>query len=204
MNIIKKFVLSEMANNCYLLDCNGKIVLIDTPGNIERVTKFLDENNLKLDYVLITHAHFDHIIGADYLYQNGYIDTLYVPPKEITMFTDNSQDGNLGGKYGLDITFGGQIKSLTELPTHFDVEIQYISGHSIESAIFIFNEQKTIFSGDTLFKKSIGRSDFNYGNYEALKEGINKYIMVKDDYKVYPGHGFSTSTLLEKDNHLLG
>lgn len=205
MKLIKKFVLSEMGVNCFLLDCNGKIVLIDAPAGTNRVTSFLDQNDLKLDYLLITHAHFDHILGANDLLRAGYIKEVYVAPKEIAMFTDNSSAGNLGGKYGLDIRFDGQIISLEELDqASLGLEIAYIEGHSLQSAVFIFNDEKVIFSGDTLFKDSIGRSDFTYGNYELLKAGINQNIMCKDDYKVYPGHGFATSTLLEKNNPLLG
>ncbi len=204
MNIIKQFVLSEMQVNCYLIKCNNKIVLIDTPAGIGEVTTYLDKNNIKLDYVLITHAHFDHILGANDLYKNGYIDNIYVSPNEMEMFFDNSQDGNLGGKYGLDIKFGGNILSLNTLNSNeLMVNIEYIEGHSIQSAIFIFDSAKTIFSGDTLFKNSIGRTDFNYGNLEKLKAGINQKIMIKNDYKVYPGHGAPTTTLLEQDNQLL-
>ncbi|WOO89225.1 MBL fold metallo-hydrolase [Mollicutes bacterium LVI A0078] len=205
MNIIKRFVLSDMGVNSFLLDCNGKTVLIDAPAGVNRVTSYLDQNDLKLDYVLITHAHFDHILGANELVAAGYIKEVYVSPNEIEMFTDNSEAGNLGGKYGLDIKFDGQIKSLEELDTvSLGLEVAYIEGHSIQSAVFIFNDEKIIFSGDTLFKDSIGRSDFSYGNYELLKDGINQKIMNKEDYKVYPGHGFATSTTLEKNNPLLG
>ncbi len=205
MKLIKRFVLSEMGVNSFLLDCNGKIVLIDAPATINKVTSYLDDNGLKLDYVLITHAHFDHILGAEELYKKGYINEIYVAPKEINMFSDNSEAGNLGGKYGLSITFGGEIRSLEQLDAEMlGLEIAYIEGHSLQSVVYIFNQEKVIFSGDTLFKDSIGRSDFSYGNLQALQTGINQKIMVKEDYKVYPGHGFATSTTLEKNNPLLG
>lgn len=205
MYIIKRFVLSEMGVNCFLLDCNGKTVLIDAPAGIEKVTNYLDQNKLKLDYVLITHAHFDHILGANDLYTQGYINDIYIAPDEINLFTDSSEAGNLGGKYGLNITFEGNILSTEDLDLDaLDLEIAYISGHSPQSSVFIFNQEKIIFSGDTLFKDSIGRSDFSYGNYQELRDGINQKIMVKVDYKVYPGHGFATSTTLEKNNPLLG
>ncbi len=205
MKIIKRFVLSDMGVNSFLLDCNGKIILIDAPAGVNRVTNYLDQNDLSLDYVLITHAHFDHILGANELFNNGYIKEIYVSPKEVTMFTDNSEDGNLGGKYGLDIKFDGNIISLDELDAEsLGLEIGYIEGHSIQSAAFIFNQEKVIFSGDTLFKNSIGRTDFNYGDLQKLQSGINNVIMTKDDYKVYPGHGFATSTTEEKNSPLLG
>lgn len=205
MKLVKRFVLSDMVVNSFLLDCNGKMVLIDAPGDSQKVIAYLEQNNLKLDYLLITHAHFDHILGANDLYRAGLINDVYVAPNEIEMFTDNSEMGNLGLKYGLDIKFDGNIRSLDELDCdQLGLEIAYIEGHSKQSAVFIFNEDKSIFSGDTLFKGSIGRSDFTYGNYQSLKSGINEKIMCKEDYRVYPGHGFSTSTNIEKNNPLLG
>lgn len=205
MKLVKRFVLSDMVVNSFLIECNGKMVLIDAPANIKPVITYLQDNDLKLDYLLITHAHFDHILGANDLYQSGYIKEVYVSPEEVAMFTDNGETGNLGGKYGLNIKFDGAIKSLDELDCEqLGVEIAYITGHSKQSAVFIFNQDKSIFSGDTLFKGSIGRSDFPFGNYQNLKAGINKHIMCKDDYRVYPGHGFSTTTKLEKNNPLLG
>lgn len=205
MKLVKRFVLSDMVVNSFLLDCNGKMVLIDAPGDSQKVIAYLEQNNLKLDYLLITHAHFDHILGANDLYRAGLINDVYVAPNEIEMFTDNSEMGNLGLKYGLDIKFDGNIRSLDELNCdQLGLEIAYIEGHSKQSAVFIFNEDKSIFSGDTLFKGSIGRSDFTYGNYQSLKSGINEKIMCKEDYRVYPGHGFSTSTNIEKNNPLLG
>lgn len=205
MKLVKRFVLSDMVVNSFLIDCNGKMVLIDAPGDSQKVIAYLEQNNLKLDYLLITHAHFDHILGANDLYRAGLINDVYVAPNEIEMFTDNSEMGNLGLKYGLDIKFDGNIRSLDELDCdQLGLEIAYIEGHSKQSAVFIFNEDKSIFSGDTLFKGSIGRSDFTYGNYQSLKSGINEKIMCKEDYRVYPGHGFSTSTNIEKNNPLLG
>lgn len=205
MKLVKRFVLSEMVVNSFLLECNGKMVLIDAPGDVKPIIAYLEEHNLKLDYLLITHVHFDHILGANDLYQAGYVKEVYVSPGEISLFKDNGETGNLGGKYGLYIKFDGIIRSLDELDCEqLGVEIAYIEGHSKQSAVFIFNQDKAIFSGDTLFKASIGRSDFPYGNYRSLVTGINKYIMCKEDYRVYPGHGFSTSTTLEKNNPFLG
>lgn len=194
-----------MGVNCFLIQSNNKIILIDAPSGIEAVTNYLDEHNLKLDYVLVTHIHFDHILGANHLYKNGYIDEFYVSPKEMDLFLDNSEKGNLGGKYGLELNFNGKVSNLEDLDAKaLDLEIAYIEGHSMQSAVYIFNKDKTIFSGDTLFHGAIGRSDFPYGDYNKLRDGINEKIMIKEDYKVYPGHGFMTTTTAEKGNHLLG
>ncbi len=204
MKLIKRFVLSEMGVNCFLIEANGKVILIDAPAGCNRVTSYLDQNDLKLDFLLITHIHFDHILGAQELIDGGYIDSAYVAPNEIDLFNDNSPLGNMGANFGAIINFTGSIRSLDELNAdELGLRIEYIEGHSKQSAIFIFDEEQVIFSGDTLFKDSIGGSDFPHGDYELLKNGILTNIMSLDDYKVYPGHGFATNTNAERNNHLL-
>lgn len=204
MQIIKRFVLSQMGVNCFLIEANGKIILVDAPAGIDRVMSYMKEHDLKLDHVLITHTHFDHIVGCEELYQAGLISEVYVSPLEIPLFLDNSNTGNMSGQYGCNITFSGEIKSLYELDNKsLDLEIKYIHGHSKQSAVFVWKQDKIIISGDTLFKESIGRSDFPGGNYKMLRNGILENIMCYEDFRVFPGHGFSTNTEKERDNHLL-
>lgn len=206
MKIIKRFILSNMRVNCFLVESNGYNILIDAPHDIGAVKKYVDDNQINIDFLLITHAHFDHILGVSELYCDGYIDKVYVPPKEITIFNDNSASGNLCQGFDSEyyVDYSGPISSLEELDTDkLGLEIKYIEGHSIQSAIYIFNEDKTIFSGDTLFKNAIGRTDFIYGNSQKLKDGIRQNILVKENYTVYPGHGFRTNTSKELNNQLL-
>lgn len=201
MKIIKRFVISSMGVNCYLLECNQKIVLIDAPSGLHKIIQYLEDNQLTLDYVLITHTHFDHILGAQELYENQLIDRVYVAPDEIKLFNDNSDLGNMGGRYNAITSFPGEIVSLDELnKEELQIDIRYIHGHSPQSAVFIFHNEKVIFSGDTLFKDGIGRSDFPGGDAESLIFGIKAYILELSDYKVYSGHGFTTSTTYESNS----
>lgn len=202
MKIIKRFIISSMGVNCYLIEHNGKIILIDAPSGMKKVIKYLAENELKLDYLLITHIHFDHILGAQELYDANLIDCVYVAPDEIKLFNENGQFGNMGQNYGVITNFQGEIYSLETLDLP-GLEVSYIYGHSPQSAIFIFKDSKTIFSGDTLFKDSIGRSDFPGGSHENLVFGIHSEILPLVDFKVYPGHGFPTNTSYETNNQHL-
>ncbi len=204
MEIVKKFVLGQMNVNCFLIKSNDNYILIDAPAAINRVTNYLDKENIKLDYLLITHTHFDHIMGIEELVQGGYINKVYVAPKEIDLVLDNSKLGNMGEYFDVEIIASCPILSLEQIDTSLlGLKIKYIEGHSKQSAVFIFEKAKTIFSGDTLFKNSIGRSDFAYGNIKTLQAGIIENIMSYDDFTVYPGHGFATNTELERNNNLI-
>ena len=101
MKIIKRFVLGKLKNNCYLIEDNQKIILIDAPGKIDVVAEYLDENDIILDEIYLTHAHYDHIEGLNYLVEQNYINEwkIYCPKEEIPLLKDPSQTGNLSAKF---------------------------------------------------------------------------------------------------------
>lgn len=203
MKIIKKFALGQMVTNCYLIEVNAKVVLIDAGEGIEKVAKYLDENQIKLDEVWLTHTHCDHIMGLQYLVDNNYCQTIYCPDQEISLLADPSPAGNLAQSIGVDYAFTGEVKKTSEINEE-NVEIKYISGHSKYSAVYIFTDSETVMSGDTLFRQSIGRYDLAYGNRETLVAGIKEHIMsLSDNYVVHPGHGFKTTVEAERGNQLI-
>jgi hydroxyacylglutathione hydrolase len=201
MRIIKKFLLGKIENNCFLIEINEKIILIDAPMDSEFIVEYLDDNNLELDYLFLTHTHYDHILGLDLFYNKYPNLKIYVNKVERSFLKDPVE--NLSVYADKEYVFKKEVNTYDDInPSDFGMEIYYISGHSKSSAVFYFPKEKVVFAGDTLFKGTIGRSDLNYGDMGSLVAGIKQYLMVlSDETVVYPGHGGSTTIGDEKKNN---
>ncbi len=191
MQLVKRFVLGPVRTNAFLIEHNKEIILVDAPPGCEKVIEFLKEHNLPLAKILLTHTHFDHIGGLKQLKVVYPEVEIYCPDDEIELLKNPNTTLSMG--FGEDMSYQGSVIPTSKLKLD-TVEINYIAGHSLNGAIYYFIEDKVIFAGDTLFRLSVGRSDFQFGNAEKLIEGIKKHILTKDgDVKVCPGHGFSTT-----------
>ena len=200
MTIIKRFVLGPLATNCYLIEVDDKIILIDAGVDAQKVVSFLDKKNLGLDYILLTHTHYDHIASLDYL-TNIYPSCIVVVGKEEQAFLKIPEE-NLSIFSDEYYTYYGTSITYEELDyKSLGIKIFKINGHSLKSVCIYFEKDKTLFSGDTLFNSAIGRWDFNHGSEENLRKGIKKHILtLPKDVEVHPGHGFSTTVKREIDN----
>ena len=198
MKIVKKFLLGQLENNCFIIEVDRKLILIDAPMDSEVIVKYLQDNNLELDYLFLTHTHYDHILGLDLFYDLFPNMKIYVNKIERSFLKDPVE--NLSVYATTQYVFNKEVNTFDDLnPSDFNMEIFYISGHSKSSAVFYFPNEKVVFAGDTLFKGTIGRSDLNYGDMSSLIAGIKQHLMVlSDDTIVYPGHGSSTTIGNEK------
>jgi len=201
---IKQLTLNSFQENTYIIyDETKEAVIIDagchSQSDIDEVTKFVSKENLIIKYFLITHGHIDHIIGIQPLKEIYKTDCLAhinelkliatsishalmfgIVIKEVPVIDKTFKDGD-------KITFGNLC-----------IEVIHTPGHSKGGVCFFLREQKILITGDTLFKESIGRTDFG-GSYEILIDSIiNKIIPLGDDIVVYPGHGKSTTIGYEK------
>ncbi len=197
MKILKRFLIGEVQNNCAIVNHNDKIILIDAPYPIDNITNYLKSNNLELDYIFITHIHFDHIAGVEHLVKLYPNVEVYTSKKEKYMFNDPKE--NLSYRHDINVNYTGEIKTFDKLEIK-GIEFKYISGHSKQSTVICFD--KAIFTGDTLFRETIGRSDLPHGNQEKLISGIKSELLGLDkNTKVYPGHGFATTIENELQNN---
>ncbi len=200
MKLMKKFILGICQTTCYLVEHEQKNILVDAGENSEKIVAYLEEHNMTLDIIMITHAHFDHIAGLNVLTQKYPDVEVYIADEEKEFLKDPNL--TLATDFNSDFTYMGDTNSYRDLNLP-NFEARYISGHSLNSTVLIFKDAKTVFSGDTLFKGSVGRSDFINGNQEKLLSGIKSELFTLDnDYKVYPGHGFSTTIELEKTTNM--
>ncbi len=202
MEIIKHFRLGNMVNNAFLISLDNKFILIDAPDGVNKVISFLDDISKELDEVWLTHCHFDHIVGLNDLKKKYPKLKVFSSAKELDK-VNNIEDNYSKEFLGFDFNYNGEIyDNDILLKEHKNLSIEYISGHSYCSSVYIFNDVLMMFSGDVLFRETIGRSDLKYGDFNSLNQGIKtKLFKYPNETKVYPGHGFSTSIEYEKENN---
>lgn len=202
---IQVFVFNFASENTYVLFNENKNAWLIDPGNMneqetQAISNFITENNLKIQKIVLTHAHIDHVLGLQWAY-----DTFKVP---VTMHQDDKEVLDMfqisGMRFGftldhikVDLNY---IKEGDELD--FDGEkfkIYHVPGHSPGSVVYHNETQKFMISGDVLFEGSIGRTDLYKGNYDQLIEGIKTKLFVLDEEtQVFSGHGNPTTIGFEK------
>ena len=202
--LIKRFVFNDFRVNTYLVaDEASNIAVIMDPGMYtERERIAIDEliKQYKFDVaaILLTHGHFDHWLGVSFFQQRGIKVMMnkadeFVIEKSATIAPDyNISIGDLPkiDEYLID----GQIISFGPL----SFRVIHTPGHSPGHVCFQMSAEKVIFTGDLLFKNTIGRTDIPAGDYDQIVKSLKEKILtIKEDYTVFPGHGSETSIVDE-------
>lgn len=197
-------ILGPVQTACYIVSNGNKAVVIDPAANAQTIIRHLKTKGLELEAILLTHGHFDHI-GAVNELATHYQVPIYAHKKEKEYF--ENPDVNLSPmiyeRLVLNPNFDYQFLADGAKFDCIDTNIQafHVPGHTTGSLCFYFKEGDMLFTGDTLFKGSIGRTDFIYGNHDQLVTGIKKKLLtLPKNTLVYPGHGDCT-TIEEETNH---
>lgn len=190
--------------NCYILACErtNEGVVIDCGGNAMEVVSLIKENNLQIKHILCTHGHFDHLQGLSEL--RKHIDApisihendheLYLNMKSQGAFFDVDLGKNPPCSHFLkdneEIKFGDHI-----------IKVIHTPGHTQGGVCFL--TEGMLFSGDTLFFESIGRTDLPGGNFSQLISSIkNRLFALPEETTVFPGHEIPTTIKFEKKHNL--
>lgn len=185
---IKKIVNSYFQTNTYILEYKDKIFIIDPGSDIGDILL----NYEKVDYILLTHGHMDHIVGVKDLI-NKFNPLVYASKDDINYINGNI----ILDKYLNKDTYNFNFIDYDD----FDFEginIIKTPGHSLGSiCIHLFNE-KIIFSGDTMFLGTFGRYDFKEGDFNLLKKSLKLLLSMDENIEIYPGHGENTRIKEEK------
>ncbi|SHH73146.1 Glyoxylase, beta-lactamase superfamily II [Chryseobacterium oranimense] len=202
---IQGFVFNFASENTYILYNGNKNAWLIDPGNMNEqetraIESFISENGLKIEKILLTHAHIDHVLGLQWAF-----DTFKVP---VYMHQDDQEVLDMlqasGMRFGFsvdpvkaDIVY---VKEGEELELDREkFKIYHVPGHSPGSVVYHNEGQKFVISGDVLFEGSIGRTDLYKGNYDQLITGItNKLFILDDETQVFSGHGNPTTIGFEK------
>lgn len=207
MEIIK-FVSGPFMTNSYLLVNNNKGILIDAPYSIStNINAILEEKQIDLEKIILTHSHWDHTA------ETGLLAQKY---KAQVLIHKEDEQGIIDKKYHNSIYINPKIQEefIEVMPTKYiqdnmklqfsDDEMVFLHtpGHTLGGVSIYFKEQNVLFSGDTLFQLSIGRTDLAGGNTNQIIQSIkDRLLVLPDDTIVYPGHGESTSIKYERDNN---
>ena len=198
---IEKFVLGAMSTNTYLVENEEKkeLVIVDPAACPDYMVSHVKSNGYEPKAILLTHGHFDHIMGIDKWLKEFDIPVYaYVEEKEV--LADSQL--NLSCMLGVSYTFQ-QIKELRDGDVldvaGFSFKVIHTPGHTKGGCCYYEATESVLFSGDTLFHQSVGRSDFPTGSMSTLVRSIKeKVFALPDDVMVYPGHNGYTCIADEK------
>lgn len=183
----------HFASNCYLLTSDGKTAVAIDPSQ-PRVLEEAEKRGLKIEYILLTHGHWDHIGGCGAVQKAGAKLGCLKGEDDLALFH------HLGMKpidpFTVDFTFeDGDILSLCGM----DIKVMATPGHTAGSVCFLI--ENYLFSGDTLFAGDAGRTDLPTSSEEAMQESLKKLRSLTQNYILHPGH-YDDSTLdYEKQNN---
>ena len=209
MSEIKPFYLNDLRECCYVLyDKTGECVIVD-PGmqnenEQSRIEKFITANNLKPVKLLLTHGHFDHIMGVAFVIKRWNIP-VYLNSYDLNLFSDAGKYFKMFD-YSVEAPQGTTINvSDGDLIKFGDTELKAIAspGHTKGGMCYYCERDNYLITGDSLFAGSIGRTDLPGGDYDVLMESLLGRVLssVSKEARVFPGHGPSTTVITELQNN---
>lgn len=201
--MFKKLPLGRFETNCYIIadDATKEAAVIDPADDFPKIKQFIEEHNLKVKYILLTHAHGDHILALPELKEYSKA-SIGINLGDEDMLNDANI--NMSGQFRqphIEAKSDFHLKDGDELELgSTKVRIIHTPGHTKGGTCILF--EKELMSGDTLFARGIGRTDLYGGDYDTLMNSITtKLYALPEDTNVHPGHGSSTTILSEKRNN---
>lgn len=198
---IEKFVLGSMTTNCYLLinEETKELVVIDPATCPDYLVSHVKSNGYIPKAILLTHAHFDHVMGID-----GWVKEFDIPvylhEEEVAILADPKL--NLSYMFGTNYSYEqvNRLKDGERLEVAgLEFQVIHTPGHTAGGCCYYEEAEGVLISGDTLFYRSVGRSDFPTGDMATLVSSIReKLFCLPDDVMVYSGHDRVTCIADEK------
>lgn len=199
MITVKRYDENMLQENTYILaDSETNQGMVIDPGCYTPVMKKELQNMAELKYIILTHAHGDHM-GALNAIRRDYPDAVLIAgAKERNLLLDAENNGSMEFSPEPVSTEADRYVSEGDSVTLGSIEFTFMEtpGHT-EGGICVFGDGK-IFTGDTLFFRSIGRTDLYSGNMEQMRKSLQKLMRLPDEIQVLPGHGPGTSIGAEK------
>jgi glyoxylase-like metal-dependent hydrolase (beta-lactamase superfamily II) len=209
---ISHIVTGPLDVNCYIIGDpkSKKALVIDPGGSPDEILSICKEKGFELESIYLTHAHFDHVLGirglraktqAKIYLHKADMEIYKILPLQVKFFGFSSRistkdceipDPDVFIKEGENVMINGEPVA----------KIYHTPGHSPGSVCFLFEKLNKIFTGDTLFRTSVGRTDLWEGSYEQIRNSVRgKLFKMDDNIEVLPGHGPSSSIGYEKTHN---
>ena len=203
--IIESVVVGSVGTNCYIVHKKDSehCFVVDPGDSGDKIANYIRDQKMILDHILLTHGHFDHIIGVPEVKRAFHIP-VYASETEDAMLADTSI--NLSCHVP-----GKQTSFHADVLVHDGDELELLGykwkviatpGHTAGSVSYYIPEEEVLLSGDTLFYESYGRTDLATGSSSDIADSLlNKLFVLPEDTMVYPGHGDPTTIGYEKEHN---
>ena len=196
--------IEELKANTYLIKDNKKKCVVVDPGvDNDKLGDYIERNKLSLEAVFLTHSHVDHMRGVDRLIERfkcklyiGFDDEIGLTDEEYNCALEIDERLVVKAK-AITVSDNEILKILKE-----DIKVIYTPFHTKGSVCYYFCNSGLLFSGDTLFKFVIGRTDLKSSIRSSMRESLAKLRILPDNVKVFPGHGEFTTMGIEKVKNL--
>ena len=198
---LQQCVLGPVYTNCYIAKNKetGEALIIDPADSPSKIELKVNAMGAKPVAVLLTHGHFDHIMGVEAV-REKYQIPVYACRQEEEMLREPSV--NMTDQMGKSCSICPDV-FLDDLQVFeaagFSIQMIHTPGHTKGSCCYYLKEEGVLFSGDTLFCGSVGRTDFPGGSASQIRDSLHRLLAaLPDDTSVYPGHDISTTIGYEK------
>lgn len=198
---IMRLAVGSYQTNCYIIfDEEKRAIIVDPGDQAKDILKVVEDEGLKVEKILLTHAHHDHI-GALVEVKEALKVPVYMGEEEVSLLEEGLSNKNMlfndkNEKFKVDYLV--KDKDIIKF-NDIDIKVIFTPGHTRGGVCYLIDN--VLLSGDTLFMGSIGRTDFPGGDYNTIMESLNKLVKLPNDTIVLPGHGPETKIALEKVNN---
>lgn len=201
---VGRLVMSVCQTNCYFIyhdtdEAEKEVIFIDPGDKGKQICDALKQKGFRVGAILLTHGHFDHIWGANALREaSGAKIYAFEGEKDICENADNNVSEAAGRAETVQADYYEKDGAVLEI-CGFKIRLIATPGHTHGSCCYYLEDEKVLFSGDTLFEASVGRTDLPTGSMSTLVRSIKeKLFVLPEDVIVYPGHGSETCIADEK------
>ncbi len=200
--VVKKIIVGPLESNCFIItdETSKRAMVIDPGDEPDRIMDVIKKENLAVEYIVCTHAHFDHV-GALVDVAEATGSKIIVHKDELIMYHSTKDMAAFWG-YDLDplpepdilVEEGSEIRL-----GNLTFNVLHTPGHS-PGGMCLYGEGVVI-SGDTIFEGSVGRTDFHGGDIEKLKRSFKRLMSLPPETKVLAGHGPDTTIRRERSDN---
>lgn len=193
---------TKICSNTYVIgDYKGPCVVIDLGNDSDEIINYVKKNHTSCLGILLTHGHFDHIRGINHFLET-FNCTVFIDEKEVKFLKDSNLNCSMYANENINVDTSNIYLLDDEDEINFGNKYYFkvieTPFHTIGSVCYLLKSENALFSGDTLFRKSIGRTDLPTGNQNSIKTSLKKLLTLEENYDVYPGHGDITNLEYEK------